>query len=370
MLGHIWRFSVAAADWKMGARRTFGNPGVDAVFISNMRDQTDRQRYLGDWHPQEGHFNGPRFWINGTAGRARVLYSMTEDLLTASGRQKAKEQFISATKWAEDQGAKVVLLAAGTKRLFGHDGEDLKKMFPKILFTIGDNGTMLVLKGEILRAMEMAGLKPGSCRLAILGPYGHLGEMTISALEEKGYDLVGAGPNIGALKQLASNHRMEIGQTFEDMGKVDAVIACTHSDKIRLTDEHIETIRRKNKKLLVIDVAEPSNFKRREYQKCRERVIRQDAGNAYSPNLKYVLGAVSYRMFRLTRGVTFGCFAETLSLATALKQGKDGVGNIDWFKVSEGNMQIVADLFKRDGFTLPSARCFSLPVKSFELDLK
>ena len=370
MLGHIWRFAVSAMDWRNGLRKTMGQSNIEAVFISNMRDETDRKRYLGQWHPKEGHFNGPRYWINSTAGRTRVINSTTEDLITLSDRERAKEQFIAATQWAKDNGAKVILLAAGTKRLFGEDGAELKKKFPELLFTIGDNGTMLVLQGETFRALELAELKPGKCRIGILGPYGFLGETTTRALKNKGYDLVGAGPNTSALDRIAKAYDIETCQAFTEMGKVDAVVACTHSEKIRLTTEHIELIRRKNKRLLVIDVAEPSNFRSREYQKNREKVIRQDAGNAYSPDLKYVLGAISYRMFRLTRGVTFGCFAETLAIASTLQHGKDGVGGIDWFKVSEENMEVVADLFEKVKFTLPSARCFGRPVKSFNLDLK
>jgi len=137
---------------------------------------------------------------------------------------------------------------------------------------------------------------------------------------------------------------------------------------VSLTAESVELIRRDNKKLLVIDVAEPSNLRYKEYQKCKKVVIRQDAGNAYSPKLKYVLGAISYRMFRLTRGVTFGCFAETLSLASALRRSEN-ISNVDWLIVNDENMEIVAKMFEHDGFTIPSPRCFSQSVKSFDLAL-
>jgi len=98
-------------------------------------------------------------------------------------------------------------------------------------------------------------------------------------------------------------------------------VACTHSKEIRLTADMVELIRKRDKKLLVVDVAEPSNLKYREFQKCKGVVIRQDAGNAYNSRLKYVLGAISYKMFSLTQGVTFGCFAEAMSIMSALKRG-------------------------------------------------
>lgn len=371
LLAATWRFLVAVLDWRTALRRIKNQPIVDAVFVTNMRDKTDRRRYLGLWRPKNGHFNGPRYWINGTVGRTRALDIVTEDLYTSEGRQRAKEYFINAVQWAKKNGAKVILLAASTKRLFGESAIQLKELFPDLVFTIGDNGTFYLLKEETLRALKNAGLRPENCRIAILGPYGFLGEMMIEALTGEDYKIIGAGPNISALERIAEKYKIDVCRTFAEMGTVDAVVACTHSKKIRLTAENVELIRRSDRKLLVIDVAEPSNLKYKEFQKCKKVVIRQDAGNAYSPKLKYVLGAISYRMFRLTRGVTFGCFAEALSIASEIRQRKEvGSMRTDWMVVNAENMAVVAKMFKRDGFTLPSPRCFGKPVKSFDLTLR
>lgn len=368
MLCHIWRIACATADIKSIIRQVSGGSYIDASFITNMRDAVDRKTYLSGWHPKEGHFNGPRYWLNGVTGRTRSIDSVTEDLLSNNGRKKAKEQFISATEWAQKRGAKVILLAASTKRLFGEDGGTLKELFPDMLFTIGDNGTMLVLMGETLRAFNEARLNPNS-RIAVLGAYGLLGEHMTQGLLKAGYKhVIGAGNNAAGLRRMESEYGIETAPSFDALGKVDAVVACTHSEKILLTEDSIELIRHRCRRLLVVDVAEPSNLRADEYAKCEDVVIRQDAGNAYSPNLKYVLGAISYRMFRLTRGVTFGCFAETLALASALKRGED-VKQYDWFKVNDGNMSVVSKLFEHDGFTIPTARCFGKPVKSFNLEL-
>jgi predicted amino acid dehydrogenase len=284
----------------------------------------------------------------------------------------ARRYFLNAVSWARNQGASVVLLAAGTKRLFGLDGAELKEKFPEILFTIGDNGTMHLLGRETLQALDQAGLAPSSSRVAVLGPYGLLGEMMVSMLVQKGFELVGAGPNASALERVREAYGIQTASGFEAMGRVDAVAACTHSPKVRLTADLIRNngLRRPDRKLLVVDVAEPSNLTRREYQQCCDVCIRQDAGNAYSPRLKYVLGAVSYNIFRLSRGVTFGCFAETLALAHALKHGRqDWVRDVDWFRVSPENMAKVADLFRGVDFQVPSPRCFGKPVPGYELSL-
>ncbi len=369
MLARVWRFFVATFDWRTIWRKLNGRPVVDAVFVTNMRDDVDRQRYLGRWHPPLGHFNGPRYWLGNISGRTRALDITTDEMRTIKGRRKAREQFVAATHWAEQSGAKVILLAAATKRLFeGEELAELKTKFPKLIFTIGDNGTVLLLMKETLRALQNAGLKPNYSRLAVLGPYGFLGEIMTRTLKGLGYEIIGAGPNPGGLEHVAEEYGISVCQTLAEIGKVDAVVACTHSEAVSLTAESVELIRRDNKKLLVIDVAEPSNLRYKEYQRCKNVVVRQDAGNAYAPKLKYVLGAISYRMFRLTRGVTFGCFAETLSLASTLKRG-DNIGKVDWLTVNNENMEIVAKMFEHDGFTIPSPRCFSQSVESFNLSL-
>ncbi len=368
----IWRFFLAITDWRTIIRRISRQSTVDVVFISNLRDNTDQKRSLGLWHPDCGHFNGPRYCINGVGGRIRILDITTKDLTTKNGRRKAKKYFIDATQWAQDRGAKVILLAASTKRLFGENATQLKKLFPNLIFTIGDNGTLFVLKGETIRALKKANLKPGYCRIGVFGYYSFLGRVIVQTLTEKGYNIIGAGPNAPTLERVGAKYKIDTCQTFTEMGKVDAVVACTHSEKICLNKENVELIRKSGKKLLVIDVAEPSNLRHQEYQKCRDVVIRQDAGNAYSPKLKYILGLISYRRLRLTKGITFGCFAEALSIASQIKQieGDENIKKIDWMRVNEENMTVISEVFKQDGFTLPSPRCFGRRVKSFDLNLR
>jgi hypothetical protein len=368
LLSRAWRIFSALLDWRTNLRFLMGERCVDVVFISNLRDAKDRKRFMGGWHPPEGHFNGPRYSIKGVLGRTRVLDFTAEELVKPECRMQAKEQFIRATQWAQKMGARVILLAAGTKRLFEGEIEALRHQFPEMVFTLGDNGTSLLLIEETLRALEKAQLHPGGSRIGVLGPYGFLGELMIKALLDKGYQPVGAGPNHNGLEKIHRTYGIPTYRTFEEMGKLDAVVACTHSDKIRLTANNIDLLRKDGRKLLVIDVAEPSNLTSHEYRKCRDRVVRQDAGNAHASGLKYVLGAITYRMFRLTRGVTFGCFAEALTLAWAMKNGQEEkIREGNWMEVCRENMQRVEALFGRIGFSVPSPRCHCRSVTSFEL---
>jgi len=332
-----------------------------------MRDETDRKRFIGNKIPVGGHFNGPRIFHNGCIGQTRSICSVTSDLLRSAGRRQAKNQFVEATRWAEKQGAQVVLLAASTKRLFGRDGGKLKKLFPNLLFTIGNNGTAYLLCLEAQHALRRAKLMPNQSKIAVLGPYGILGEIVTSELVKEGYQVIGAGPNTAALSKISQKYSIETKECFEDFKQVDAVISCTHSKKMCLSKEIVNQIRKKERKLLVVDVSEPSNLSIEEYNRCNGTVIRQDAGNAYSKKLHYALGPISYKMFRLSGGVTFGCFAEALSLSAALKRGENHIKNYNWFSVCEENINRIAKLFNNDGFEIPKPRCFGKPVRSFSL---
>lgn len=46
------------------------------------------------------------------------------------------------------------------------------------------------------------------------------------------------------------------------------------------------------------------------------------------------------------------------------------IRNVDWFMINVTNMKLAAAIFKRDGFILPSPRCFGKPVSSFDLSLR
>jgi predicted CoA-binding protein len=366
MLPEMWRLLVSLADWRYLLRSLRGIPKVDVVCISNLRDQVDKLRYRGRRDYPQGHFAGAKFWLDGIAAQTRGIDTTTEELLTAHGRRKAKEQFVCATQWAAEQGAKVILLAAATKRLFGHNGTELKRMFPNLVFTIGDNGTVVLLLNEIQQTIEKRLHK--SSRIAVLGPYGFLGEQVTKYLSAKGYTVMGVGPNVAGLKRIHASYGISTYRTLQEIEEIDAIVACTHSKTVQLDAQLANTIRRNGKRLLVLDVAEPPNLTDAEYRNCRSVVVRQDAGNAYSPRLKYVLGALSYKMFRLSRGTIFGCFAEAISLASGLKKAEK-LKSIDWFEVTDANQQIIRQLFNDCAFRVPSPRCFGMPVYDFSLNM-
>lgn len=363
MLADLWRLMVALCDVRALARFLTGRPPVDVVFITNLRDEAERQRFFGRRVPRLGHANGPRIYLRGVAGRVRGIFVTAEEMLTRDGRRLAKAQFIAATEWAEQHGARVILLAASTKRLFGRDGAELKARFPHLLFTIGDNGTANMLLADVFRALQTHAIAPGRGRVLVIGPYGILGSAILQPLHDAGYEVVGYGGNASALAEVQAEHGIAVHTRIADIGQVDAVVACTHSQSAKLQAEDVASLCRPGRRLVVVDVAEPANLDIEQYARCRTRVIRQDAGNAYSAQLHYVLGGLSWRLLMLSRGVVFGCFGEALALHYNIHTlGVSWLAGRDWFKVTAANRQCIDSAFVHIGLGLPAPRCFGQPV--------
>lgn len=366
----LWRALCRLADWRAHWRYLNGRPVVDVAIITNVRDEQERRLFWGNRRPRSGHSNGARIYLNGVAGRVRGLDVTAAELMTREGRARGRSLFIDAVRWAEARGARVVLLAASTKRLFGRDGAQLKAMFPNLVFTIGDNGTALLLCHDIQRALQNAGLDQ-SARVLVVGPYGILGTEVTRFLLAQRYKVAGFGATRALLDDFGQRFpEVELFHDIQCVHDVDAVICCTHSPEAKLTVAAVESLRRRGRKLLVVDVAEPANLDQPTHDKCHRLVVRQDAGNAWSPQLKFVLGAISSRMLKLAPQSVFGCFAESLTLYHAIyREHQHRRLNQDWFDVNRANMASLADAFQSVGVQAAPPHCFGVPVTDFTLAL-
>lgn len=367
----LWRFCVSASDYRRGARLLTGQPKLDVVFICNVRDEAERAVFYRAGSDHTVQENGPRMHLHGVAGQIRGINFTAAEMYSRDGRQKAKAAFVRAVEWSAEQGAKVILLAASTKRLFGRDGAELKRQFPHLLFTLGDNGTALLLCHDIDRALARTGLEGRRPRLLVLGAYGILGTAVCEHLRARGLDFVGFGSNPALLKTFAREHGVPVVSDLEQVGHVDLVVACTHGAESKLTAAHIARLRRNHRRLVVIDVAEPANLERDVWLECRDQLVRQDAGNAYSPDLHYVLGSFSHRRLMLPRGTVFGCFAEAMALHHAIyREHNHTLLTQDWFAVHAANQALVAEAFKSVNVGLPEPCSFGEPVRDFDVELQ
>lgn len=367
----LWRALCLLADWRGHCRYLTGRPAIDVAIITNVRDDAERYLFWGAFRPRSGHANGARIYLNGVAGRVRGIDVTAAELMTREGRQRGRELFMEAVRWSHARGARVVLLAASTKRLFGRDGAALKAAFPDVLFTIGDNGTALLLCQDVQRALQQAGLGRGA-RVLVVGPYGILGTEVCRFLLGQGYHVAGFGTTRALLDSFGQRFpHIALHDEVRRVGEVDAVVACTHSSGAKLDLDAIAQLRRAGRKLLVIDVAEPANLDAPTYAACRSVVVRQDAGNASSPQLDFVLGAISSGMLKLAQHTVFGCFAEALTLHHAVyREQQYRRLNQDWFDVNDANMTMLAQAFQSVGVAVAAPHCFGQPLSQFNLTLQ
>jgi len=356
MESYLWYLLVLFADTTLWKRKILKRERVDVVFISNFRDDKERKKYLLYSQKNAPFIDGFRMTLGDIYGRLKIINTDTYELLTTKGRRKAKEQFVLATQWAVDNGAEVILLAASTKRLFGRDAKELKEKFPNTIFTIGDNGTAHLLMEDTFRAIEKNGISKEKGKIAVLGAYGILGKVMVETLLVEGYSVVAVGDNVSRLETMQNDYYIEITTKLESLKNIDLVVACTHKKELQLTGEIIEKIKLKERKLIVIDVAEPANLTKEVYEGNRDLVIRQDAGNGYSKNINYILGALSYKKLSLSKGVLFGCFSEAMALGKFFKSNcyKDE----NWFEVNRLNISRVAEMFDEVEITLPTPQSF------------
>ncbi|MBB5204939.1 putative amino acid dehydrogenase [Inhella inkyongensis] len=370
MLPHastLWRAALRTTDLPRHWRVLTSQPRLDVVFITNVRDEAERRRFFADPNDRLQHASGPRMRLRGVHAQVRGFNVTAEELLTRPGRKLARELFIECTRWAQDQGARVVLLAASTKRLFGRDGGELKAMFPDLVFTIGDNGTAWLLGQDVERALRRANLS-APARLLVIGPYGILGSAVAEHLAGARHEVIGWGPSTALLQEWSQQTGLSAALDFESIGKVDAVVCCSHSPEAKLTLERVQQLRRTRRKLLVIDVCEPANLDAEELARCGDLVRRQDAGNAHAKGLSYGLGPLSWQRLQLSRGTVFGCFAEAIALYQAIFRDRSSIAlRRDWFEVSAFNQFIVAETFRELGIQAPEPHCFGRRVTRFDL---
>lgn len=344
---------------------------IDVAFISNCRDRVDLNR-IGS---PANFIAWTRYVWEGIRGRLYMISSTTDEIKNNSA--EACRKFKLAVAAAVNDGARVVLYAAGTKRL--PVWQELKEKYPQVIFTLGDNFTGVLLRAGIERAISLSGLRmkarmtAGTCKIRVLliAPYGLLGKAAFHGLlQDPDVELVimGNPDRRDVIERLASQNRIDWADGFEAVGKVDMVVACNHASWSQLTEERIEMLRRFGHKLLVIDPCEPANLRRRVMAECGDRVIRLESGDGFSENLNYVLGTIAWKINRMDRGTTWGCFCEAMIIAKHLHEHPEWQ-QADFYEVTPEMMEVMRQFFG-DGqgqFRLPAHRSFEGEVRDLRL---
>ncbi|MGY5352229.1 hypothetical protein ACXGQW_06665 [Wenyingzhuangia sp. IMCC45533] len=301
----------------------------------------------------EGVLKPYEFSYKGHQGMIPVLDILPTEMLSISGMKKAKKYFINAVKHASDKGVKVVLLAASTKRLFG-DGTELKKLFPNILFTIGDNGTALAFLKQIEYVSKSISKKDP---VIVLGA-GFLGETAIQYLKEEGYQKI----------VVISKHRVISNETDLQFTSLDAYaesdafekaslfLGCAHNHNV--TKQQLEHICKQQ--LIIIDVAVPNAVPKHLIDESDKRFARFDGGDYEIKNLELQF---DHQLVGLNfKNEFYGCFTEAFLLAITKNKG-----DIDYFKVNKQNIAAVKNMFQKFGDDISvSHKSFGKTVTGFK----
>lgn len=404
------------------ARVYLDNIPLNMACISTFRDQEDITNFgftpddvekLPDFFPWSPFIWGSK--NDKVRGALYMIGSITEHVagrnikINTPSFLRARKQFAKATYDAVTRGARVILLAAATKRLF-KSGE-LEKHFPGVLFTLGDNMTGLLLNKRIEEAARLCKLNLKKSRVLIIGPYGLLGKVASYYLTQ----VVGCKEVIGlgnpSRSKLLEHMEKEFGikpaYSYDEIratGEIDMVVACNSSPAVVLTPERVEKIRRRGRKLVVVDPSEPKAMPRKFYEGCSFTnrngensctVIRFNAGNGSSEEFNCVpelFGDMIHKRLGLWSHETWGCFCEALILARNIKK-LPWLTRFNWFDINPEQIDVMRGFFfdrrndyslnsllakmvnklfpgrKRNRFALPEPACFDQPLADFVINL-
>jgi len=116
---------------------------------------------------------------------------------------------------------------------------------------------------------------------------------------------------------------------------------------------------------VVIDPSEPFNLDKETYKAYHKKVIRVDV-NAYSDELKFVLGRIASRNLRLSSGSLWACFCEAIILRGEMDRDPN-IMKMDWMKVSIENKEILIKYFDKYFGLAPKPLCFGNPIRDFSV---
>lgn len=349
---------------------------LNVAMISNYRDEIDIKNFgFGLSQRLPDVLSWTRYIWEGRKARLFMIGSRTEDITgdkaTSEKIQRACAQFEQAVGRAVALGAQVILYGAATKRL--PIWREMRAKYPEVNFTLGDNFAGLMLCEGIKLAFERSGLSCNS-RVLITAPYGFLGTAALRCVLSLGVvvGLLGSPERIVLLRGLRKKYNIDIATSFEEVGMVDAVVACDSSPRFQLSPDRVRGLCRpvskkgwSRRRLIVVDPCAPPAMSPQAYEKVKEDVLRLDAGNAFSARLKYVGGPIGPWLLRLNRGTVWGCFAETFLIDAHPEELRPN----DWFKISEENAEAVRIFYGKESgqFDLPAPVCFSTPVADFKM---
>jgi len=262
----------------------------------------------------------------------------------------AYRKIIQTGRLAERLGARILGLGAYTS-VVGDGGLTVAQAL-QIPVTTGDSYTAALSVQALLEAAERVGLTPERATVAVVGATGAIGGACARLLAHRAGRLLLVGRRADALEamraELSAGARgpVEAATDIAAIRSADLVLSATSAGRPIIFPEHLKP------GAVVCDVARPRDVSMQVHRE-REDVLVVDGGLAQTP------GGVGLGFdYGLPPGLTFGCMAETITLALEGRFEDYTVGK----ELDIGRVREIQEMAARHGFRPAPLHCLDRPL--------
>lgn len=306
---------------------------------TSLNNRVELVNLLGN--PQKGIFAPLEFSYKNLRGGIVPLDIQPQEVLSLNGARKGRQYLVEAVDFLINQGAKVICLAASTKRLAGKSGEFLKKRYPDIIFTIGDNATSISFKILIDQLINYSNFNKESDTVFVLGG-GFLGKQAVEFLLKNNCQ------NIIVL----SEHKQDfpasvkvIKQLDKLDSKVELFIACTH--KYNLPISSLNFLKSDS---VIVDIAVPAAISQDLFNSLPLTIRRFNAGDFFLKDVYY--NFPSEILSIPVKQIWYGCFTEAIILSMIIYDSIL-IKAYDFFDINQRNEVLLYQYLKKEGISVP-----------------
>lgn len=307
------------------------------------QNREELRKELGE--PENGFFSSLKFTYRDLEGEIVPLDIQPNEILQTAGFHKAKTAAFKAVDYLVSRGAKVICFTASTKRLPGKFGKAIKKLYPDIIFTIGDNTTMISF--DFILERFLAQLDKENDHVACVGA-GFIGEQAINSFIKLGFK------NISLVSEYLKGlpDAVKIVDSLEKLPKNIVLMAsCSHKYQPDVNSfKHLFA-----QHAVIIEVSVPPMVDSEIYQSLAASVLRFDAGDFYLNKVDY---AFSPKILNFPeKAFWYGCFTEAVMLTLAHLDGHK-LQDYNFFKINQANKDLLALYLIKENAYVPLINFF------------
>ncbi len=315
--------------------------------IANSTSPSNRLDLIAELgEPNQGFFNPLKFSFRGFQGEIIALDIQPNEVLEKKGMIKAKHFMFNALEYLVARGVKIVCFTASTKRLPGKFGQDVKKLYPDMIFSIGDNATTISYLTTIDHFAK--NFCPEIDQVACLGA-GFLGLISVKYLADRGFE------NINLVTEQKLSGLLEgikIFSSLEDLPEKNVLfLSCSHKYDI----DPAVLQKKLAPNAVILDVAVPPGVKLEVFNRLNSDTKRFDAGDFFLEEIKYDFPSKILNFPAV--GFWFGCFTEAVLLGLAIESGED-FRERNFFEVTEDNLSLLRSLLAKEELSIPLINFF------------